>query len=123
MNVYPGKIKRASRRLLLLCALSLAFGCASPPVHSEHLPPLLTQDELLRPYDKVAAIQVQRERYGFSEDLDPQDYSWAYHALRQEAARIGSDAVILPEVTVHMQTFTFWPTSEMTAKGIAIKFH
>jgi hypothetical protein len=122
MDRFLATLKRASRTLLVLLAITAVCGCASPPVQRANLPPLLTQDELLRPYDKVANIQVRRERYGYSADLAPEDYSWAYQALREEAARIGADAVIYPEVTVEMQTYTVFPTSEMKAKGIAIKF-
>jgi hypothetical protein len=122
MDRHLARIKAGSRKAVVACLLSVAFGCATAPPHAEHLPPLLTQDELLRPYQKVAAMQVQRERYGFSDDVAPVDYNWAYDALRHEAARIGADAVILPEVSIVKQLFTFWPTSDMVAKGIAIKF-
>ena len=122
MNQFWYRSKRTLSALLAVVALLLACGCASMQVRSENLPPVLTQDELLRPYHKVAVIEVHRERYGSPGDFTPADYSWSYQALQREAAKIGADAVILPEVKVNLEDYTFFPTSEMTAKGIAIKF-
>lgn len=114
--------KRALPALLLVAALLVACGCASVKVHTEALPPVLTLDEVLRPYHKVAVIEVHRERYGDVADLHPADYSWANVALQQEAARIGADAVIFPEVKVDTATYILYPTIEIRAKGVAIKF-
>ena len=108
---------------LLLLAVCLACGCTRAVVRSESLPPVLAQCELMRPYDKVADLVVRRERYGAPQDVSPADYSWAYQALREEAARIGADAVIFPEVSVEVQTYMFFPSSEMKAKGVAVRFH
>lgn len=112
--------KRAVLVLFLICAVSVACGCATAKVNVEHLPPVLAQDEILRPYEKVGSIQVSKERYG--EELTAEDYTWAYYSLRQEAGRIGADAVILPEVRLVTQTHTIFPTTEVTGKGVAIKF-
>ena len=105
------------------CALFVA-GCATTTTtkQPEQLPPLLAQDELLRPYSKMATLEVRRARWGHYEDVTPADYSWAYEALRREAARIGADAVIIPEVRVESESYLSYPISEMTAKGIGIKF-
>ena len=116
-------LKRAGLPLVLLCALLFTGGCATAKHHATELPPILTQDELLRPYQKIGVIEVQRERYGSYEDLTQADYSWGYQALREEAAKIGADAVIFPEVKAEHQTYIVFPSSEMKAKGIAIKFH
>jgi len=97
-------------------------GCALMGNPRGELPPILGQDELLRPYQKAGVIEVRRERYGFPQDLSPDDYSWGYQALREEAAKIGADAVIFPEVSAELQNYLIFPTSEMKAKGIAIKF-
>lgn len=107
--------------LLLLCAVFFG-GCTSTRLNVVNAPPVLTQDELLRPYYKVGNIQVRRSRYGSQADMTPADYSWAYDALRAEAQKIGADAVILPEVSVERNTYIFYPVSEMTAKGVAVKF-
>jgi hypothetical protein len=122
MHDFCHRSKSALLALLLICTLILTCSCATVPPPPQELPPLLTQDELLRPYQKVATIEVNRERYGFSSDLTPVDYDWAYRALRQEAARIGADAVITPEVRVELRSHLWFPISEMRAKGIAIKF-
>ncbi|MBU5614985.1 hypothetical protein [Geomonas azotofigens] len=107
---------------VLLLLLAVACGGCTRVVYRADAPPILTQEEILRPFQKVGTIEVHRVRYGAKEDLTPADYSWANDALRAEAAKIGADAVILPEVKVEMDTFIFFPKSEMTARGTAIKF-
>jgi len=121
MNANYRILKSFLPVLLLLCLMLSAGGCTKV-VFRKDAPPILTQDELLRPYKKVGTIEVHRVRYGEKEDLTPADYSWANDALRAEAAKIGADAVILPEVKVEMDTYIFFPRSEMTARGTAIKF-
>jgi len=116
------RLKHTGLLLVLLCAVLFSSGCATTKPHAVELPPILTQDELLRPYQKMGVIEVQRERYGSYEDLTPADYSWGYQALREEAAKIGADAVIFPEVKSERQTYIIFPSSEMKAKGVAIKF-
>lgn len=124
MSRFFNRSRRALPALFVVVALLLACGCAivKVKVQTENLPPVLTQDELLRPYHKVGAIEVRRERYGSPYDLSPADYSWAHRALQEEAARIGADAVILPEIKVEVERYVFFPTSELKAKGVAIKF-
>ncbi|GAW67354.1 lipoprotein [Geoanaerobacter pelophilus] len=116
-----GCLQKVMPVLLLLCAVFFG-GCTSTRLNVVNAPPVLTQDELLRPYYKVGNIQVRRSRYGSQADMTPADYSWAYDALRAEAQKIGADAVILPEVSVERNTYIFYPVSEMTAKGVAVKF-
>ncbi|UFS69092.1 hypothetical protein LPW11_14450 [Geomonas sp. RF6] len=108
--------------LLSLCTLLLAAGCSTAPVAKKELPPILTQEELLRPWQKLGVLEVHRKRYGSSSDVSPEDYAWVYESLRQEAARISADAVIFPEVRVEMDSYYLFPTSEMYGKGVAIKF-
>jgi hypothetical protein len=122
MNGVTDIIRRALITLLLLCAVSASGGCATVKVHTEGMPPILAQDELLHPYEKVGNIEVRRNRYGHPEDITPDDYSWAFTALREEAARVGADAVILPEVNIERHRYLFYPTSHIEAKGTAIKF-
>ena len=122
MNTFYHRWNGTARALLMVCALIFTCGCATTAGRKEELPPVLAQDELLRPYQKAASIEVRRARYGSPSDLTPADYGWAHQALREEAARIGADAVILPEVKVDLQRYLFFPTSEITAKGVAIKF-
>ena len=122
MKHFSHRCKGAVPALLAGMLLLTACGCAANKFATEKLPPVLTQDELLRPYHKVAVITVRRERYGSPSDVTPDDYSWAYHALQEEAARIGADAVILPEIKVDLENYIVFPTSEMKANGVAIKF-
>jgi hypothetical protein len=116
------RLKVAALPLVLFGAVLLSNGCAMLKFHSAELPPILTQDELLRPYQKLGVIEVQRERYGFPQDLTKADYDWGYQSLREEGARIGADAVIFPEVKSELESYIVFPSSEMRAKGIAIKF-
>lgn len=115
-------LKRLGLPLLLLGTTLLGSGCATTGNRGAELPPILAQDELLRPYQKMGVIEVERERYGFPQDISPADNSWGYQALREEAARMGADAVIFPEVKAERESYIFFPSSEITAKGIAIKF-
>lgn len=121
---------RTVTMFFLAAAIFFSCGCSGVKVQKQEqeqeqpqsLPPVLRQDEVLRPYHKVAEIEVRRDRYGSTSDLTPEDYNWAYVALEQEAARMGADAVILPEVKVELEKFIIFPTSRMTARGVAIKF-
>jgi hypothetical protein len=122
MNCFPDSLIRAARLFLLTLAVVFTFGCATAATHTAELPPLLTQDELLRPYQKVANITVTRERYGSLGHLTADDYQWAYQALREEASKLGADAVILPEIKMDQQSYLVFPVSEIRAKAVAIKF-
>lgn len=123
--VMDGTVKerKASRFLLVVvCAASLLTGCRTTPASVMEMPPVLAQEEILRPYQQVAVLEVQRKRYGSPEDLTPEDYTWVYDALRKEANRLGADAVIFPEVKVEVDNYYFFPTSIMRGKGTAIRF-
>ena len=116
------RLKQAAMPFVLLCTMLLSSGCATTGHHAGDLPPILAQDELLRAYQKIGVIEVARERYGSPEDFTKADYGWGYQALREEACKMGADAVIFPEIKAELQTYIFFPTSEMKAKGVAIKF-
>ena len=122
MTVSRGRLKQEGVSFVLLSTMLLSNGCATTGQRAGELPPILTQDELLRPYQKIGVIEVERERYGSPEDLTKADYSWGYQALREQAAKMGADAVIFPEIKAEMETYVLFPSSEMKAKGIAIKF-
>ena len=107
--------------IVLLTVLALA-ACATTPVPYQSLPPILTQEQLERPYAKVGMLQVSRDRFGSVEDLSPDDYDWAYRSLREEAQKIGADAVILPEVRVNVTSYLLFPSSEIIATAVAVKF-
>ncbi len=116
-------------RLILMSLLLLALfigGCASLtgniPVGRD-LPPILAQDELIRPYTTIGRIQVTREVYGIADPLMTSEIrEWGHTAIRTEAAKMGADAVILPEVTGRSITYLVIPSTEYRATGVAIKF-
>ena len=106
--------------------LLFEMGCSttnqntSPP---RDLPPILAQDELLRPYTKLGRIQITREIYGIIDyKPNPDIREWGYTAIRTEADKMGADAVILPEVTGTTTTYLLVPSTEYRATGVAIKF-
>jgi hypothetical protein len=106
--------------LVVLCFVLTACSLFTNQVRS--LPPILTQEQLERPYVKVGVVHVSRERYGSVEDLSPADYDWANQALREEAQRIGADAIIFPELRVDTASYLIFPASEISATATAIKF-
>lgn len=115
--------------LLALVCLPLAGlqGCAAvdPYTHKKELsklPPVLEQDELIRSYVKLGRIQVTREVYHSDGSISPDIRSWGFTALRLEAAKLGADAVILPELTGTHNIGFILPATEYRASGIAIKF-
>ncbi len=112
--------------LLLLClpVLLQIGGCATPLFNTptgEGIP-LLSQDEILRPYAKLGKIQVTRESFGPDYSLTPDIKAWGFAAIRQEAEKLGADAVIYPEISGHTTTSGLFPSTEYRATGIAIKF-
>jgi uncharacterized protein YbjQ (UPF0145 family) len=102
--------------------LLLLTSCGTlPPTHE--LPPILAQDELIRTHVKIGRIRVSREVYGIADyQLTPDIREWGLTAIREEAAKMGADAVILPEITGHTITYLIMPTTEYRATGVAIKF-
>ena len=110
---------------LLFMALSMG-GCASLSAKfsgERELPPILTQDELIRPHTKIGRIQITREVYGIIDPLmTPDIREWGYTAIRNEAAKMGADAVVLPEVSGRSITYLVIPTTEYRATGVAIRF-
>ncbi len=116
----------AGTALLMLLAL-IAGGCLMMPASHDELPPVLSQEELIRPYDTLGRIQVTRDVYLFDQTPTSSDIrAWGYQAIREEAAKMKADAVILPEVTGHTTTPVMLPSvlpaTEYRATGVAIKF-
>lgn len=109
--------------ILLFIFFTLLNGC-STAVHSYHSDglPILSQDELIRPYTKHGRIQVTRETFGSDYSLSSDIIAWGLAALRQQAELMGADAIILPEVTGHTTTYGIIPSAEYRATGFAIKF-
>lgn len=118
----PELMRKPLPVLVICCALLSAQGCATAELNLGAAPPVLSLDEVMRPYYKVGVVEVRRNRYGDRSDITSQDYNWAEDALRAEAAKIKADAVIFPEMSVTVHHFLFFPRSEMKAKGTAIRF-
>lgn len=118
------------RTFSLVLLLALLVGCSAIPTtqpYHKDLPPVLAQDELLRPYEKLGRIQITREVYFTDYDLklDPKLQEWGIKSLREEAQKMGADALIFPEVTSRQITivlFPGFPATEYRAAGVAIKF-
>lgn len=113
--------------LLLGICLLLSSGCSAIPTskESDDPPPVLSQDELLRPYVPLGRITIVREVYFTDYAIDPNLQQWGMQALQDEADKMGADAVILPEITSRAITivlFPSFPASEYRASGLAIKF-
>ncbi len=118
--------QRTVRFLIFLILSTLIFsGCSMlpQPVPTIDMPPILTQEELIRPYIKLGRIRITREVFGIADYvLTPAIREWGFNAVRAEAAKMGADAVILPEVTGQSITYLVIPSTEYQATGIAIKF-
>lgn len=104
--------------LVLLTGGCSLFGSAKPL----EAPPILVEEELIRPYDKLGRIQVTREVYGSDYMAESDIQEWGFAAIRAEAAKMGADAVILPEVSGRTATFMVLPATEYRASGVAIRF-
>ncbi|WP_298436653.1 hypothetical protein [Geobacter sp.] len=114
---------RFSRLLLPLLLLTAACATVPPSATTEReLPPILAQDEIFRPYVRIGTVEVSRERFGAVDDLRDEADDWANEALEAEAAKLGADAVILPEIRGERSSYLFFPITEIKAKGVAIKF-
>ena len=119
-----GHLKRLGLPALVM-TLFLA-GCAGMDSNtrgdSAGLPPIMTQDELVRPYIKLGRIQITREVFTTDALIKTDVYDWGTAALRREAAKMGADAVIFPEVSGTKSTTGLLPSTEFRATGVAIKF-
>lgn len=119
-------LQRTVAFLMLMLLPLFVTGCSttktsvSPP---RELPPILAQDELLRPYTNLGRIQITREIFGILDyKQNPDIREWGYAAIRSEADKMGADAVIFPEVTGATTTYILFPSTEYRATGVAIKF-
>jgi uncharacterized protein YbjQ (UPF0145 family) len=114
--------RRTGRWLRAALLWFTVVSCATVPMDAKELPPILAQQQLVRPYEKIGVVDVSRERFYNIEELTQADYEWAYRALREEAQKLGADAVIKPEVKLQVNTYQFFPSSEISAVGIAIRY-
>lgn len=123
----PGPAKLIYSHIILILFLLLT-GCTIVPTtipERDDLPPILAQDELLRPYESIGRIQIIREVYFSDYAVDPNLQEWGIKVLREEARKMKADALILPEVTsrkLAIMVFPTFPATEYRATGVAIKF-
>jgi hypothetical protein len=119
-----GYLKRFGLQALVMTVFFA--GCAGVDSNTRNdssgLPPILTQDELVRPYIQLGRIQITREVFTTDALIKTDVYDWGTTALRREAAKMGADAVIFPEVSGDKTTTGLLPSTEFRATGVAIKF-
>jgi hypothetical protein len=119
-----GYLKRFGLQALVM--MVFFAGCAGMDSNTRDdsfgLPPILTQDELVRPYIQLGRIQITREVFTTDALIKTDVYDWGTAALRREAAKMGADAVIFPEVSGDKTTTGLLPSTEFRATGVAIKF-
>lgn len=120
-------MKTANNRFILLIIslmISLLLCGCFPAMHSfrSNDIPVLSQDELIRPYTKLGRIQVTREVFISDFLLNSDIKAWGLAAVRQEAEKMGADAIMLFEVTGRTTTNASVPATEYIATGFAIRF-
>lgn len=124
MICIMGHIRRFG--LQALVTTLLLAGCAGVDSNtrsdSSGLPPILTEDEVVRPYVSLGKIQITREVFTTDALVKSDVYDWGTAALRREAGKMGADAVIFPEVTGAKMTNGVLPSTEFRATGVVIKF-
>lgn len=116
---------------LLALILLIITGCSAIPLtrtlkrETPNLPPILAQDEVLRPYVTLGRIKIVREVRFIDYGFEPNLREWGLRELQEEAARMSADAVIFPEITTRAVTIVVFPSTPATeyrATGVAIKF-
>jgi hypothetical protein len=119
-----GHIRRFGLQALVVTLL--LAGCAGVDSNtrddSSAFPPILTQDEVVRPYTRLGRIQITREVFTTDALVKTDVYDWGTAALRREAAKMGADAIIFPEVSGENVKSGLLPSTEFRATGVAIKF-
>jgi len=119
-------VRLLSKVMLLTCFFLTA--CSTIPQtmqDAENLPPILAQDEVLKPYVKIGRIEITREVYVTDYALEPNLQKWAQTSLRLEGSKLHADALIFPEVTsrqLNILFFAAFPATEYKASAIAIRF-
>ena len=108
--------------ILFLCSSILTSCITAIQTSNNYDLPVLTQDELIRPYRKLGRIIVTRETFSSDYSLTPDIRAWGLAAVRQEADKMGADAIMLMEITGRTTSYGFFPSTEYIATGYAIKF-
>lgn len=121
----PARTGRLIRLMAASALLTTACATLTPATAPDPntLPPILSQDEIIRPYTKLGTVEVSRKRLGHIDDLKNEADEWAHDALGAEAARMGADAVIFPEVRAEKGKYILFPSTSIKAKGVAIRFN
>jgi len=110
------------RYLCLLLAMLLALSACATTKHKgdgKDLPPVLAQDELIRPYVQLGRIDITIDKY-FTELDNVRE--WGLRTLREEANKMQADAIMFPEFTAKRVISPFGPCNQYRAVGVAIKF-
>ena len=122
-NHAPTRPGRLVRLMAASALLTAACATLSPAPDPNRLPPILTQDEIIRPYTKLGTVEVSLERLGHIDDIRNEADEWAFDALGAEGAKMGADAIILPEIRAEKGKYLLFPSTSIKAKGIAIRFN
>lgn len=113
--------------VLMLCSTMFTSCSTTKQTSNNDDLPILSQDELIRPYTILGRIQVTREsfvpKYVPDYTLSPDIKAWGLAAVRHEAEKMGADAIMLLEVTGRTNSFGIIPSTEYLATGFAIKFN
>lgn len=119
-------MKSFGHSLMLRCTVFfiLTLGLSScatfyPKGDGSNLPPILAQDEIIRPYTTLGRIRLSADMF-IARSPDPQE--WGRRALREQAARMGADAVMFPEISGRPAPHLVVPANEYSATGVAIRF-
>lgn len=110
------------RSAIVVVVILGIVGCAAPRTVS--FPVVLTDEERAASHARheiIGTVSVSRTRFGH-DPFTADDRSWAEDALREEAWRLGADAITPPEVTISSETVLFVPLSEVRARSQAIRF-
>lgn len=102
--------------------LTLLSSCATTLYYEgdgKNLPPVLSQDEIIRPYTSLGRIQIELDLY-IAQIQELND--WGYRALQEEAVKMGADAVMFPEISSKPAPHLIIPAQTYRAVGVAIRF-
>lgn len=122
-----GAMQPIGKMMIILMMTLLVTGCAffAAKEPEKELPVVLTQDEILRPYAQLGRIQITKNVYLTDQTLKSSMQEWGLQALREEARKLGADALMLPDISSREQAlyiFPGLPVYEWRATGIAIRF-
>ena len=114
-------VARATLVPLLALAVLVAAGCVTVRSAPDALPAILENDEVPRPFTRIAVIEVTSDRFGNVEGVTRRDYEWAHRELQERALTLGADAVIPDGITIERDTFLLFPSSRIRARGVAVR--